>query len=144
MTELHWLVYTAVFCVLLFLPTALSYFMTWGVARTLAYPGPGDAPLPLWANRFYRAHMNLVENLAPFAVLVIVSWLVYGGSNPVVAFWAMIFFFARVVQAAVHMMGIPVLRTLAFFTGVAAEVVILIQILAAAGTGDAGAAMPPA
>jgi len=143
MTELHWLVYTAVFCVLLFLPTALSYFMTWGVARTLAYPTPGDEPLPPWASRVYRSHMNLVENLAPFAVLVLVSWLVYGGSNPVVAFWAMIFFFARVVQAAVHMLGIPVLRTLAFFTGVAAEVMILIQILAA-GAGGAGAAMPPA
>jgi uncharacterized MAPEG superfamily protein len=115
----------------LFLPTALSYFATYGVVRTLGYPSPEDPPLPTWANRVYRAHMNLVENIGPFAILVIVAWLVHGGSNPAVALGAMIFFWARVVQAIVHMAGIPYVRTLAFFTGVGAEIYILLQILGA-------------
>jgi len=131
--ELIWLTYTAVFCVLLFLPTALSYFITYGVMRTLSYPSPDDPPLPAWANRVYRAHMNLVENIGPFAVLIFVSWLVHDGSNPAVALGAMIFFWARVAQAIVHMVGIPYVRTLAFFAGVGAEVFILLQILGAGG-----------
>ena len=126
--DLKMLVWSAVLCVVLIFPYVLCRILVWGLVPTVGYPTNPPA-LPLWAQRAQRAHLNLVENLAPFAVLVLVAQL-SGAANAATAMGATVFFWARVVQAVVHIFGIPWLRTLAFFASIFGMVTILIQILA--------------
>ncbi len=126
-TDLWMLIYTALLC----LGLPLVY-----VIGELAVPGGipwgfgnRDKPMefPQWMARAKRAHLNLVENLAPFAVLVLVVQL-GGRANETTALGAAIFFWARVAHAAVYTAGIPYVRTAAFFVGVIGEVMILMQL----------------
>ncbi|GAB4570043.1 MAG: MAPEG family protein [Haliangiales bacterium] len=96
--------------------------MAWGLGNR-----DGSVTLPAWAKRGERAHANLTENLAPFAILVLVAH-VSGAANETTALGARIFFWARVAHAAVYIIGVPYLRTLVFFAGVAGEVIILTQL----------------
>jgi uncharacterized MAPEG superfamily protein len=91
--------------------------------------GNRDKPLaaPEWTERGQRAHNNLVENLGPFAILVIVAHLA-GKSNSTTALGATLFFWARVAHAATYLAGIIYARTAAFFLGVVGEVMILSQL----------------
>jgi len=86
-----------------------------------------DFPLPAWAERSKRAHSNLTENLAIFAVLVLVAH-VSGRANETTALASTIYLLARIAHAAVYILGIKVVRTLIFFVGVAAEVMIVAQL----------------
>jgi len=83
--------------------------------------------LPGMAGRAARAHRNMIENLAPFAVLVLVAH-VAGKANELTALGAMIFFYARVAFALLYLAGIPWLRSLAFAAGVVGMVIIAIQL----------------
>ena len=51
-----------------------------------------------WIHRSYRAHQNLLEQFTPFAVIVIVGFLLKV-STPITAWCAIIFFWLRVVHA---------------------------------------------
>ncbi|MBI3513960.1 MAG: MAPEG family protein [Proteobacteria bacterium] len=126
--DLTMLVWSAILCIALFLPYVLCRIGVWGLVETVGYPTNPPA-LPAWAGRAHRAHLNLVENLVPFAALVLVAH-VAGAANATTALGATIFFWARLVQAVVHILGVPWLRTLAFFVSLAGEVIILTQILA--------------
>lgn len=81
-----------------------------------------------WVARAVRAHANLTENLALFAILVICAHLA-GKVNDAVALGATIFFWSRVAHAALYTAGVVYLRTAAFFAGVAGEILILLQLL---------------
>ena len=83
--------------------------------------------IPEWAARGQRAHLNLLQNLAPFAILVLVAQ-VSGKANATTAFGATIFFWARVAHAAVYIAGIKYLRTLVFAVGTFGAVLILTQL----------------
>ena len=127
-TDLVMLVATAVLCLLL--PTVYAVGrgqMPGGLAWAF---GNRDTPLvvPAWTRRAERAHANLVENLAPFAILVLVAH-VAGRANATTALGATLFFWARVAHAAIYVGGLVYLRTLAFFVGVVGEVMILVQCL---------------
>jgi uncharacterized MAPEG superfamily protein len=126
--DMTMLVWSAVLCLVLFLPYVLCRIMVWGLVDTVGYPQNPPA-LPDWAQRAQRAHLNLVENLAPFAAFVLVAQI-GGAANAATALGATIFFWARLVQAVVHILGVPWVRTLAFFVSLAGEVMILAQILA--------------
>ena len=52
-----------------------------------------EKPLPTWARRAKRAHLNLVENLPVFATAVIVAHLA-GAANETTAMAAATFFWA--------------------------------------------------
>lgn len=84
--------------------------------RGLKYAfGNRDQPEPLapWAERAQRAHRNMIENLAPFAALVLVAQSA-GISNEATVLGAWLFFWARVAHAVIYIAGIPYLRTVAF------------------------------
>jgi len=127
-TDLTMLVWTALLCV--------AMPVTYLVGRTLAPGGTRwglgnrDTVLevPAWTGRAYRAHMNLLENIAPFAVLVLVAH-VTGRANATTALGATIFFWARVAYAAVYIAGIVGLRTAVFFVAAFGELLILFQLL---------------
>lgn len=87
-----------------------------------------DLPVPEWTRRAQRAHANLVENLAPFAILVLVAH-VAGKTGSLTAWGATLFFLGRVAHFAVYTAGITVVRTLVFFVAVFGEVLILAAIV---------------
>jgi uncharacterized MAPEG superfamily protein len=126
--DLLMLTWTAILCGVLFLPYVLCRIRVWGLVATVGYPKDPPA-LPDWAQRAHRAHLNLVENIGPFAALVLVSH-VSGAASEITALGATVFFWARLVQAVVHILGIPWVRTLAFFVALLGEVLIVLEILA--------------
>lgn len=126
-TDLWCLVWTAVLCVAL--PNvALVGRMQVPGGMQWAF-GNRDTPLdvPAWAARAGRAHMNLVEGLAPFAVLVLVA-AVAGKANGWTALGAQLFLLARIAHAVIYIAGIAGLRTLAFIAGGIGEILILVQL----------------
>ena len=69
----------------------------------------------------------MTENLAPFAVLVLVAHLA-GKSGEATALGAMIFFWARLAHVIVYTAGVIYLRTLVFFVAAIGEIMILVAL----------------
>ena len=126
-TDLNMLVWSAVLTIVLFVPYVLARFIYWGISDTVGYP-TNPPTLPGWAERAKRAHVNMAENLAPFAALVLVAQ-VTGAANATTAVGAAIFFWSRLVHALVLIAGLPWIRTLAFIVALIGELLILSQIL---------------
>jgi uncharacterized MAPEG superfamily protein len=121
------LVWTAILCLLmpaiyLVGRVQLAGGMEWAL-------GNRDQPLelPPWAARAQRAHANLIENVAPFAILVLVAH-VTGKADGMTALGAAVFFCARVAHAAVYVAGLIGVRTAVFFVGVFGELLILLRV----------------
>lgn len=129
-TELYWMTLTVLMTALFWLPYILDRIAVRGLWGTIAdnKPESGSRPHSLWAQRAARAHANAVENLAIFVPAVLTAH-VLNISTPATQAAAAVYFFARLVHFAVHVAGTPVLRTLAFATGWAAQMVILASIL---------------
>lgn len=127
-TDLSILAWAAVWCVALAFPYTLAAIAKVGPARVMGYPQPGDDVLPPWARRAKRAHLNMVENLAPFVVAVLVVHVV-GAANATTALGAEIFLAARLVMAAAQIFAIPYVRSLAWFASLAGLGMILYRVL---------------
>jgi uncharacterized MAPEG superfamily protein len=63
-----------------------------------------------WAGRARRAQQNLLENLVPFAILVLIAQ-VTGKNDATTALGAQVFFWARVAYVPVYVLGLPWVRT---------------------------------
>ncbi len=96
----------------------------WGLGNR-ATPFVGE---PAWGLRARRAHANLVENLLPFAALVLIAH-VAGKANATTALGAEIFFWSRIVYTAIYIAGLAPWRTLVFAVGQTGMFMILLQIL---------------
>ena len=59
----------------------------------------------------------MIENMVLFTALVLVA-AVAGKANAMTALGALIFFWARLIYAVIYLIGIPWLRTLAWFVSV--------------------------
>ncbi len=70
--DLTYLVYTAVLCLLLWVPYIVGVLRKYGGSAD-DYRDLPSHDLPPFLKRAYRAHINLVENLPVFAVLVLVA-----------------------------------------------------------------------
>ncbi len=126
-TDLTMLAWVAAITALMWLPYILARLQKSGMMATLDYSADND-PLPTWAARAKRAHANAVENLAPFAAVVLVAHLA-GAANGTTALWAIIYFWARVIHYAGFMSGLPFVRTLSFAVGWLAIMIIFLQII---------------
>jgi uncharacterized MAPEG superfamily protein len=115
-TDLTYLAYTAMLTAALWIPYIVCQVMTNGFLQPRNYVDPAARPVPLWGERAHRAYLNGIETFAPFAALVIVAHLA-GKSNAMTAFWAMSFFWLRLVHAIVYWLAIPYIRTLVFTLG---------------------------
>ena len=126
-TDLWMLVWTTVLCLLMPMVYVVGELTSPGGAEWGL--GNRDTPfeLPPWAARAKRAHLNLVENLLPFAALVLVAH-VSGKANAMTALGATIFFLSRVAYAIIYTGGIKIVRTLVFFAGTAGLLLILIPL----------------
>ena len=127
-TELHVLCLVTLFTLLLWLPYVLARIATRGLMATMGNPDPLLPPDPPWAQRAKLAHQNAIENLAVFAPLVLIV-AVMGISTPNTVLAVKLYFGARVVHYIVYAAGVPVARTLAFFVGVAACLMLAMAVL---------------
>ena len=113
-TDLWMLVSTAALCFGITFIYGAGRFIEPGGVSWAAGNRVTDLPVPGWTARAVRAHANLIENLAPFAILVLVAH-VSGKANAITAAGATIFFWSRVVHLAAYVAGIASLRTAAWF-----------------------------
>ncbi len=128
--ELRLLTYTALVSLVVWIPYILSEIRVRGLSRAVDYPSGVVDDLPPWAQRTHRAHMNLVENIGPFAILVLVAH-VLGISNAMTVLGVQLFFWARLAQIVIMIAGIPWLRTVAFAVGLVGNLLIFLQIITA-------------
>ena len=84
-------------------------------------------PIEGWAERARRAHLNMLENLVLFAILVVAASIV-GKINAMTTLGAELFFWGRVAYAPIYIIGIPWLRTAAFGVSFAGLVTIFSQL----------------
>jgi uncharacterized MAPEG superfamily protein len=114
--DLKYLAYTAILTASLWIPYVIAQVMNNGPLQPKNYIDPTQRPMPPWGKRADRAHLNAVEAFAPFAALVIVAQ-VAGKANATTAFWAMSFFWLRLVHAAIYLLAVPYIRTIVFVLG---------------------------
>lgn len=81
-----------------------------------------------WAGRAQRAHLNMLENLPLFIVLVLVAHIAVPG-NATALLGAQIFFWARLVYALIYVAGIPVVRTLVWTVSIVGLALIVLPLL---------------
>ena len=126
--ELFWLTLTVIFTGLLWVPYVLNRCQVRGLGGAMANPSRNDKPLADWANRLLFAHDNAVENLVVFAPLVLILNAIDYSSKATVLACA-VYFWSRVAHVIIYALGVPVLRTLTFAVGFAAQVVLALAIL---------------
>lgn len=126
-TELTYLVWTALFTALMWVPYSLNLIQVRGLVDAVGYPATPKTLAP-WAERMKKAHYNAIENLAPFAALVLAAHAV-GVSNDVTVWAATLYFWARVAHFLAYSFAIPWVRTLGFAVGWACQVAIAWQLL---------------
>jgi uncharacterized MAPEG superfamily protein len=131
MTQELWiLAWSAVFCLLMWLPYIGARMIAWGPMPTMGYPS-NPPPLPVWAQRAQKAHMNMVENLAPFAAIVLVAHAA-GVHNAYTEWGAALFIVGRILHYPIYTAGVPVLRTATFAVATVGTLLIFFQLFGAA------------
>ena len=114
--ELKYLALTALLTAALWIPYIVGQVMTNGFLSGENYVDPTPRPVPLWAQRANRAHLNAVEAFAPFAALVLIAH-VAGKESAMTGFWTIAFFWLRLIHAGVYWLAVPFVRTLVFTLG---------------------------
>ena len=126
-TDLEMLAWTAALTILLWLPYICAHIANVGMVEALTYRADSE-PLPPWAARAKKAHYNAIENLVPFAALVIVAHLTQA-ANEATAAASVTYFWARAAHYVAYVWGIPFGRTLTFAIGWLAMLCIFWQIV---------------
>ena len=113
--DLLYLLLTAILTGVLWIPVVSGYVTSRGVLTPSTYKVAPTSRLPDWVNRANRAHLNAVENIAPFAAVVLIAHLI-GVSSATTQACAAVYFYARLAHALIHISGFGLLmaRTLAF------------------------------
>ena len=127
-TELYWLTLTVLMTALFWIPYVLNRLVVGGLGGTLAGTPPESGAHSSWAQHSIKAHYNAVENLAIFAPVVLIAY-VLNISTPATKLAVVVYFFARLLHFMVYSAGIPAARTLAFTAGWLAQIVIIASIL---------------
>ncbi len=129
-SELRYLLFTAMLTGVLWIPVVIGYVSTRGFLKPADFVVAPTSPLPDWVNRANRAHQNAVENFGPFAAVVLIARAM-NVSTAVTAAAAMVYFFARLLHAVVHISGFRWLmaRTILFSVGWTAFIVFAVELL---------------
>jgi uncharacterized MAPEG superfamily protein len=132
-TELWYLFWTSVLLAVLWIPYIAGSVMTAGLLTPEEYRIGRHVDVPHWVKRADRAHINLVEQFAPFVALVLLAHII-GVHNTVTAWCAAIFFWARILHAVVYISGFGrfMARTVIFVIAFLALIVYAWQIFATA------------
>lgn len=97
--------------------------LAWGLGNREEIPAVEG-----WGGRAQRAYKNMAENLLPFACLVLIAHSL-GRTGELSVLGAEVFLLSRLAYAVIYIAGIKVLRTLAYFGGLAGMVMIIVQLL---------------
>jgi uncharacterized MAPEG superfamily protein len=124
--ELTMLMWASILYVLQVLLGALAADLKNGIAWGLG--NRENIPeLEGWGGRAQRAYVNMAESLLPFACLVLIAYsLDRTGEWSVLG--AEIFLLSRLAYAVLYVAGIKVLRSLAYFGGLAGMTLIIVQL----------------
>jgi uncharacterized MAPEG superfamily protein len=125
--ELMWLMLTIILTGVLWIPYILDRIVKRGLMGAMANPSRNDPPQSEWAQRLYFAHTNAVENLIIFAPLVLILDS-QGINTEATVIACAVYFWARLAHVIVYVMGVPVLRTLAFAVGFAAQAALVLAV----------------
>ena len=125
-SELMSLTWVLALQLVMWVPYVLNSIAVRGLGSAVGYP-ENPPPLAGWAERMKKAHYNSVENLVVFAALILAAHAA-GISNDSTVLAGQVYFWARLVHLIVYTAGIPWVRTLAFATGWACQVAILLQL----------------
>ncbi len=81
-----------------------------------------------WAGRATRAHLNMLESLVLFAILVLVAQAanIHNGST---LLGVQLFFWGRVAHAVIYIAGLPWLRTAAWAVSVAGLIMLFAAVI---------------
>ena len=115
-TELMYLVWSVALTFILVLIAVSGATMQVGLPK-LAGNREHMPELKGWAGRAQRAHVNMLESLVLFAILVLAAQ-VANIHNGMTLAGAALFFWGRVAHAIVYVAGIPWLRTAAWAVSV--------------------------
>lgn len=128
--EIAALTSVALFTSVMWVPYVTARSSTLGVWGVLDYPPRQEDPPrpPAWADRARRAHVNAVENLVLFGVLVLAVEHA-GGGDGTTALAAWTYLGARIGHWALYLAGVPVLRTLSFLVGWVCQLVLATYVL---------------
>jgi uncharacterized MAPEG superfamily protein len=125
--ELFWLTLTTVLTGLLWVPYILDRAAVRGLMGAMDNPSPRAKPQSGWAVRLMNAHINQVENLVVFGILVLVLDAL-AISTPLTVLACAVFFWTRLAYVVIYTIGVPVLRTLAFTVGFLAQAALVLAI----------------
>lgn len=129
MTSLEWLAATALMTALFWVPYILERMVALGVIGALKPVDPEhELKQALWSRRAKRAHYNAVENLVVFSTLVLVAQAMGKADGSQVLLASQVYFWARLVHFPSLTFGLPGIRTLAYLTGFAAQIMVAIEI----------------
>jgi uncharacterized MAPEG superfamily protein len=134
--ELFYLLLVALLTGALWIPVVIGYATSRGPLKPADYIIAPTSPLPAWVNRANRAHLNALESIVPFAIVVLVANAA-GVSTSITEMSAAVFFYARVAHAVIHVSGFSLLRarTIVFTIGWLAFMTFAVELLRQAARG---------
>lgn len=129
-TELLYLLLTATLTGVLWIPVVIGYVSSGRRLTPSTYKVAATTDLPDWVNRANRAHLNAVENFAPFAAVVLIAQAT-GVSTGLTAGCAAVYFYARLAHAVIHISGFGLLfaRTVIFTVAWLAFITLAVVVL---------------
>ena len=126
-SEVYYLILITLFCGLLWVPYVTERFFRIGIRETCGY-GEKNINIPQWATRAKLAHVNLIENLPLFAILIIVITF-QDYNNQQTETGSMIFFYSRILHYFIYVFGVPYFRTLFFVASWIGLIIISVPLL---------------
>jgi uncharacterized MAPEG superfamily protein len=130
-SELFWLAMAVLLAIVQMLVAAQGMFNKVGLAAMLGNR-EGLPEMTGWAGRAARAHRNMLENLVPFAALVLALAIV-GKSSLISTIGVQLFFWGRLAYAVLYIAGVTGYRTLAWLASLVGILLILAAFLWPAG-----------
>ncbi len=125
--ELSLLIWTAALTILQMLVSAVGSISQIGLT-TLAGNRDNLTETTGWASRAQRAHRNMLESIAVFAILVMSAHHL-NISNDMTVLGAQLFFWGRVAFSIIYIAGIPWVRTAAWGVSLVGLILIFSQLI---------------
>ena len=98
-TELFYLTLLSIFATMMWVPYIVGVNIHPSDNENADFVRPRDlSTLPEWVHRAHRAHLNLLEQLLPMAILILIANQL-AVSNIVTGWCVVVFFWARIVHA---------------------------------------------
>ena len=126
--ELNLLIWAAALTIVQMLVSALGSISQIGLS-TLAGNRDNLTDTTGWASRAQRAHRNMLESIAVFAILVLSANLMNISNDMTVLGAQLFFFWGRVAFSIIYVAGIPWVRTAAWGVSLVGLILIFLQLI---------------